>query len=113
MVAIIQFILWYIFLIAPYVFTLDVLLGLSDVVLLRCPGEDGGSTQCSGMACHIVHLVHCSGENQRGKGISREMLCYAIVYVINYYALVYAFVRHFLQKASLKCLIEDTLTIHK
>lgn len=52
--------------------TLDVLLGLSDVILLRRPGEDGGSTQCSGVAGHSVHLVHSSGENQRGERANRE-----------------------------------------
>lgn len=52
--------------------TLDVLLGLSDVVLLCHPGEDGGSTQCSGVADRGVHLVHCSGENPGGERASRE-----------------------------------------
>lgn len=70
------------FLIAPYVFTLDVLLGFSDVVLLRCPGEDGGSTQCSGMACHIVHLVHRSGENQGGEQRTAMLLHMLLIYLL-------------------------------
>lgn len=54
-----------------FVFTVDVVLGLSHVILLRCPGEDGGSAQCSGVARHHVHFVFCSGENQRGETMSR------------------------------------------
>lgn len=52
--------------------TLDVLPGLSHAVLLRRPGEDGGAAQCSGMARHSLHLVHCGGENQRGERADRE-----------------------------------------
>lgn len=52
--------------------TSDVLLGFSDVILLRHPGEDGGSTQCSGVDSYSVHLVHSSGENQRGERARRE-----------------------------------------
>lgn len=62
-------------------FILDVLLGLSDVILLRYPGEDGGSTQCSGVAGHSVHLVNCSGKNQRGETASKlkcPLLCLSL-----------------------------------
>lgn len=52
--------------------SLDVLLDLPDVIFLRGPGEDGGSAQCSGVAGHSVHLVHCRGENQRGEAVRRE-----------------------------------------
>lgn len=38
---------------------LDVLPGLSDVILLHCLGKDGGSAQCSGVAGHSLRLVHC------------------------------------------------------
>lgn len=52
--------------------TLGDLLGLSDVILICHSGKDGGSAQCSGVAGHSLHFVHCSGENQRGVRVNRE-----------------------------------------
>lgn len=56
----------YIFLNYHACLSLDVLPWLSDVILLRHTGKDGGQTKCSGVARHRVHPVHCSGKNQRG-----------------------------------------------
>lgn len=66
----------------PLLLILDFLLGLSDVVFLCHPGEDGGSTQHSGMAGNSLHSVNCSGENQRGKKAGKEtcdLLCFFII----------------------------------
>lgn len=81
------------------VLTSDVLLGLCDVILLCCPGEDGGLSQCSGVAGHSLHLVHRSGENQRGK--SSQFYLYIPISQIICKCLC-AFVIIFLHKALLK-----------